>query len=56
MEPRIQYVQTLDYVSIAFSGHVAGRIDEVLPVRDIIEEAKAKFIESVEGLSRQYLS
>ena len=49
-------MQSLDYVSIAFSGQVAGRIDEVLPVRDIINEAKAEFFESIEGLSRQYLS
>ena len=56
MEPRIRYVQSLDYVSIAFSGQVAGRIDEVLAVTDIIDEARAKFFEPVEGLSRQYLS
>ena len=45
----------MDYVSIAFSGQVAGRIGVVLPVRDSIDKAKAEFFASIEGLSRQYL-
>ena len=42
--------------SIALTGQVAGRIDEVRPVKDIIDEVAKEFFESLEGLSSQYLA
>jgi len=41
--------------SIALSGQVAGRIDSVRPVAEIIEEVKREFFETIGGLARQYL-
>jgi enoyl-[acyl-carrier protein] reductase II len=40
--------------SIALSGQVAGRIDSVKPVKQIIDETVAEFRETVSGLGRQY--
>jgi enoyl-[acyl-carrier protein] reductase II len=41
--------------SIALSGQVAGRIDAVKPVAQIIAETMAEFEETIAGLSRRYL-
>jgi len=41
--------------SIALSGQVAGRIDEVKPVAQILEETSTGFFESVDRLARGYL-
>jgi enoyl-[acyl-carrier protein] reductase II len=40
--------------SIALSGQVAGRIDSVKPVKQIIDETVAEFRETVSRLGRQY--
>ena len=40
--------------SIALSGQVAGRIDSVKPVKQIIDETVAEFHETVGNLGRQY--
>ena len=40
--------------SIALSGQVAGRIDSVKPVKQIIDETIAEFHEVVGRLGRQY--
>jgi len=40
--------------SIALSGQVAGRIDSVKPVKQIIDETVAEFRATVSGLQRQY--
>jgi enoyl-[acyl-carrier protein] reductase II len=40
--------------SIALSGQVAGRIDSVKPVKQIIDETVAEFYETVSGLGRRY--
>lgn len=40
--------------SIALSGQVAGRIDSVKPVAQIIRETIAEFKETISGLSRKY--
>jgi enoyl-[acyl-carrier protein] reductase II len=42
--------------SIALSGQVAGRIDSVKPVKQIIDETVAEFFETVGGLGRRYAS
>ncbi len=42
--------------SIALTGQVAGRIDEVRPVKEIIDEVAKEFFESVGALSKQYLA
>jgi enoyl-[acyl-carrier protein] reductase II len=42
--------------SIALMGQVAGRIDEVRPVKEIIDEVAKDFFESIGGLSEQYLA
>jgi len=42
--------------SIALSGQVAGRIDEVKPVAQVIRETIAEFEETIAGLSRRYLA
>jgi enoyl-[acyl-carrier protein] reductase II len=42
--------------SIALMGQVAGRIDEVRPVKEIIDEVAKEFFESIGGLSKQYLA
>jgi enoyl-[acyl-carrier protein] reductase II len=41
--------------SIALTGQVAGRIDSVKPVKQIIDETVAEFAETVGGLARQYV-
>ncbi|MBT7334597.1 MAG: nitronate monooxygenase [Gammaproteobacteria bacterium] len=41
--------------SIALTGQVAGRIDSVRPVADVIAEVKAEFFVTVSALSKQYL-
>lgn len=41
--------------SIALTGQVAGRIDAVRPVAEVIDEVKAEFFETIEKLSKQYL-
>jgi len=41
--------------AIPLTGQVCGRIDAVRPVREIIEEVKREFFETVEALSRRYL-
>ena len=40
--------------SIALMGQVAGRIDSVKPVKQIIDETVGEFFETVENMSRQY--
>lgn len=40
--------------SIALSGQVAGRIDSVKPVQQILEETVAEFYETIGGLGRRY--
>ena len=40
--------------SIALSGQVAGRIDEIKPVAQILAETMAEFDETIARLSRQY--
>jgi enoyl-[acyl-carrier protein] reductase II len=42
--------------SIALTGQVAGRIDEVRPVKEIIDDVGAEFFESIAGLSKRYLA
>lgn len=41
--------------SIALTGQVCGRIDEVKPVKQILEETKEEFFKSVGSLASQYL-
>ena len=41
--------------SIALSGQVCGRIDEVRAVADIIADVKAEFFETISSLSKQYI-
>jgi enoyl-[acyl-carrier protein] reductase II len=41
--------------SIALTGQVAGRIDSVRPVAEIIEEVKQEFFETVSAMSGRYL-
>ena len=41
--------------SIALSGQVAGRIDSVRPVAEILDEIKREFFEEIERLSSTYL-
>jgi enoyl-[acyl-carrier protein] reductase II len=40
--------------SIALSGQVAGRIDSIKPVKQIIDETVAEFHETVASLNRKY--
>jgi enoyl-[acyl-carrier protein] reductase II len=40
--------------SIALSGQVAGRIEEVKPVKQILEETVAEFEATIAGLAAQY--
>jgi len=42
--------------SIALSGQVAGRIDSVKPVKQIIDETVDEFFKTIGGLGRQYAS
>jgi enoyl-[acyl-carrier protein] reductase II len=41
--------------SIALTGQVCGRIDSVRPVRDIIEDVKREFFETVGAMAQRYL-
>jgi enoyl-[acyl-carrier protein] reductase II len=41
--------------SIALTGQVAGRIDSVRPVAEIIDEVKREFFETVSAMSERYL-
>ena len=41
--------------SIALTGQVAGRIDAVRPVAEIIEEVKQEFFETISAMSERYL-
>ena len=41
--------------SIALTGQVAGRIDSVRPVAEVIAEVRKEFFEVVDTLARQYL-
>jgi enoyl-[acyl-carrier protein] reductase II len=40
--------------AFAFGGQVAGRIDEVRPVREIIEETIAEFHDTLRELAARY--
>ena len=42
--------------SIALTGQVCGRIDEVRPVADIIADIKQEFFETIDGMAGQYLA
>jgi len=41
--------------SIALTGQVAGRIDEVRPVADILADIKREFFETLDSMAAQYL-
>jgi len=41
--------------SIALTGQVCGRIDEIRPVADIISEIRTEFFATIESMSGQYL-
>jgi enoyl-[acyl-carrier protein] reductase II len=41
--------------AIALTGQVCGRIDAVRPVRDIIDDIKREFFETVEAMAARYL-
>jgi enoyl-[acyl-carrier protein] reductase II len=41
--------------SIALTGQVCGRIDEVRPVADIIADIKQEFFETIDSLAGRYL-
>ena len=41
--------------SIALTGQVAGRIDRVRPVAEVIAEVKDEFFATIGSLSAQYL-
>jgi enoyl-[acyl-carrier protein] reductase II len=41
--------------AIALTGQVCGRIDEVRPVKDIIEDVKREFFETVGAMAQRYL-
>jgi len=41
--------------AIALTGQVCGRIDAVRPVKDIIEDVKREFFETVDALAKRYL-
>ncbi|HUJ02687.1 MAG TPA: nitronate monooxygenase, partial [Rhizomicrobium sp.] len=40
--------------SIALSGQVAGRIDQVKPVKQIVDETVAEFHATIAGLAKRY--
>ncbi len=42
--------------SIALTGQVCGRIDEVRPVADIIADIKREFFETIDSMAVQYLA
>ena len=42
--------------SIALSGQVAGRIESVKPVADVISETMAGFFDTINDLAGQYCS
>ena len=41
--------------AIALSGQVAGRIDAVRPVADVIRETAEEFFEVIDGIADAYL-
>ena len=41
--------------AIALSGQVAGRIDKVMPVAEILQETEREFFETLKELSARYL-
>ena len=41
--------------AIALSGQVAGRIDSVRPVADVIRDTAKEFFEVIEGIADAYL-
>jgi enoyl-[acyl-carrier protein] reductase II len=41
--------------AIPLTGQVCGRIDAVRPVKEIIDEVKREFLETIDALSRRYL-
>jgi enoyl-[acyl-carrier protein] reductase II len=41
--------------AIALTGQVCGRIDAVRPVKDIIDDVKREFFETVDALAKRYL-
>ena len=41
--------------SVALTGQVAGRIDSVRPVAEVIEEVVREFHQVLEGLSERYV-
>jgi enoyl-[acyl-carrier protein] reductase II len=41
--------------AIALTGQVCGRIDSVRPVRDILEDVRREFFETLEAMSNRYL-
>jgi enoyl-[acyl-carrier protein] reductase II len=41
---------------VALSGQVAGRIEEVRPVADIIQDTVREFFATVEGLAKRHLA
>ena len=41
--------------AIPLSGQVAGRIEEIKPVAQILEEIESEFFETVGSLGKQYL-
>ena len=42
--------------SIALTGQVAGRIDSVRPVAEVIDEVQQEFFEVIKRLNDQYCS
>ena len=42
--------------SIALSGQVCGRIDEVRPVAEILSEIRDEFFDTIGSLNQQYAS
>jgi enoyl-[acyl-carrier protein] reductase II len=42
--------------SIALSGQVAGRIDSIKPVKQIIDETMAEFYAAIAALGKKYPS
>ena len=42
--------------SIALTGQVCGRIESVRPVKDIIEEVRDEFFDTIDGLAKTYSS
>ena len=42
--------------SIALTGQVCGRIDSVRPVKEVIEEVRDEFFETIGSLAGTYIS